>query len=1032
MLRAILEFSLKHRFAVIATSFLILGMALYHLQSATYDVFPEFAPPQVIVQTEAPGFSSEQVETLISQVIEKALGGANGITDMRSTSIQGLSAVQIFFDLHSDILVDRQIISERLADISSLLPAGIKPPKLGPLVSTTHIVVGIGLTSEKLNLTELRTIADWQIRPQILGVSGIADTESYGGFFRQIQIQVKPDKLKTYGLSFDDVMNAARRATGIRGAGVIDTEQQRITMSIATDAETLDNIAKTPLTRGNGETLDLSITLSDVATIVDDHQTPFGAASIMGKPGVLLLAISQYGANTLDVTKRLEELLYQMKPALEKQGIIMRSDLIRPASFIETSLQNMQHALWIGAALVTMTLLIFLWNIRAALISALAIPFSLIIAAVTLNVFGISLNIMSIGGLAIAVGLVVDDAVIDVENILRHLRGSDQNNKLARYKILLAASLEVRVPVIVATIAVLLISIPIMTLSGIGGRLFAPLGIAYATATLFSLVVALTLTPALCMVFLKENKAQAPALTQWLQRSYISILRKSARLWVLLVCLMVVATVAVGIGFSTLKTEFLPELHEGHFILHMEAAPGASLQASTELGNQVTASLLKLPFIDAVVQQIGRTENGIDFWGTQSSEFNIALKPNSGMDESVAKDKILQVLDEFKDNAEFELETFLTERMQEVISGHTAEASLNVYGEDLNLLEKVSENLAAYLKTVPEIRDVQIPAKTGTPQLDITLSQSALLKWGLNPVSVLDTIHTAYQGEVVGQIYDLHHPTDLAVILDGTTRNNIDDVGSLPILTPSGDYIALNDVAKIERKAGRYLIEHESGRRVQSITFNMNKHSKHVLLKHLRAEIGKINLPPGVYTSIVSLAEEQVNASKQLMVHSGIAMIAIVILLSLVMHHHSQIWLVLANTPLALAGGVVALFFTQNSLSLGAIVGFVTLIGITLRNSVLMIAHYNHVVEHEKRKWDTDTAFTASAERLLPILMTAIVTGIGLLPIALNSGQSGHEIEGPMAIVIIGGLISSTILNLLFLPILSLRFGQFRLQEIEG
>ncbi|MDB5478801.1 MAG: heavy metal efflux pump, cobalt-zinc-cadmium, partial [Alphaproteobacteria bacterium] len=624
------------------------------------------------------------------------------------------------------------------------------------------------------------------------------------------------------------------------------------------------------------------------------------------------------------------------------------------------------------------------------------------------------------------VGLVVDDAVIDVENMLRHLRTAPDslNDKFLKYKILLASSLEVRVPVITATIAVLLISIPVITMSGIGGRLFAPLGIAYAVATLFSLLVALTLTPALCMAFLQEKNPEIPAVTKWLQKKYVAVLDKAQGFPFLLAIIALASVAVMVIGFMTLKTEFLPELHEGHFILHMEAEPGASLDTSMALGNQVTKKLLQLPYITAVVQQTGRTENGIDFWGTQSSEFNIALDEKSGIDEGVAKEEILKSLEEFK-NAEFELETFLTERMQEVISGHTSEAALNVYGDDMDTLETVSEKLADYLKTVPGIIDVQRPSKTGTPELSITLNQQALTQWGLDPISVLDTIHTAYQGEVIGQIYDLHHPTDLAVILNEKQRNDIKAIGDLPIATPSGDFVALKDLAYIEQKSGRYLIEHDSGRRVQSVTFNMDKHSKHILLKNLRLEIAKQDIPVGVYTSLVSLSEEEVNSTKQLFIHSAIACIAVVILLSLVMHHQSQIWLVLANTPLALVGGVLALGLTHNSLSLGAIVGFVTLIGITLRNSVLMLAHYAHVVAYENREWTKETAFAASAERLLPILMTAIVTGIGLLPIAMSSGQSGHEIEGPMAIVIIGGLLSSTILNLLFLPILSLRYVAF-------
>lgn len=1031
MLSTIIRLSLVYRGAVVATSFIVLAAAIYQLRSAQYDVFPEFAPPQVTVQTEAPGFTSEQVETLITTPIEQAVGGATGVIGMQSSSIQGLSAVQLIFDPKSDVYTDRQIIAEQLSAAANRLPAGVSPPILAPLTSSTNNVLGIGLTSDVLNLTELRTFADWQLRPRILNVAGVSEAESFGGTVRQIQIQVNPKALVKYGLTLDEVLNAARKANGVRGAGVIDTPKQRIMIVADNTASLIESIAQAPLIRGNNEALDLAITLGDVATVKESIETPFSAASIMGKPGVLIMVTSQYGANTLNVTQEVEKALEELQPLLKAKHITAWGDVIRPASFIERAIDSVTSALFLGACMVIATLFLFLHHWRAALISALAIPFSLAAAAATLSYFGVTLNTMTLGGLAIAVGLVVDDAVIDVENMLRRLRQSPDStgNGYARMSKLWQASLEVRAPVVFATLAVILVSVPIITLPGLAGRFFAPLGIAYALATLFSLLVAVTLTPALCMMFLQSKKDQLPWLTAMLQRHYVGLLKRCYRSPGLLILTVLVLFILSAFSVATFQVKFLPSLHEGHLIVHMEMEPGTSLEESIRYGNEVTKTLRGMPEVDSVVQQVGRTEGGIDVWGTNISEFNVGLKLKAGEDEKTAIANIESQLESMKE-AEFEVNTFLTERVEEVISGRTSDAVLNIYGRDIDQLDHTAADIIALLKTMPDIKNVIQLAEPGMPELQITLKPEALHRYGLSSVEVLDAIHTAYQGEVATQLYDSLQTVNVAVILNEQNRVAPDQLSTLPIHTPSGDFIPLGQLADLKMGEGRYLIAHEGGQRVQSIMFDIRGNHDLKTLADVKQKIAEAKvIPTGSYLSVVSLIEETDEARIHLAVHSVLAGIAVFILLSLILRHRSQLLLVLGTIPFALCGGVLAVWLGDRMLSLGALVGFLTLLGITLRNSVLLISHYDYIVTHEGHPWNIQTALLGASERLLPILMTAIVTGIGLLPLALGSGEPGKEIEGPMGIVIIGGLISSTLLNLIALPLLASYFGTFGQQK---
>ncbi|MDE2030095.1 MAG: efflux RND transporter permease subunit, partial [Alphaproteobacteria bacterium] len=684
MLKAIVHFSLKYRGVVLALSLVLLGYGFYDLRQAQYDVFPEFAPPQAVIQTEAPGLSPEQVEMLVTQPIENAVNGVSGIRALRSQSIQGLSVIQVVFGLHSDIYRDRQIVAERLTTVAGSLPQGVNPPILTPLTSSISTMYGIGLTSDRLTPMQLRTQADWVVKQRLLAVPGVAKVAVFGGDVRQLQIQILPDKLRYYNLSFEDVVAVARKATGIEGAGFIDTSNQRITLQTYGQMSTPEQLARTPIVRGSDESVSLNITLGDVAKIAEAPAPPIGAATVMGKNGIIMLVSSQYGANTLELDHKIEAAMAELKPALKAQGITVNENIFRPAHFIEVALGNVRNALLIGAALVIAVLFLFLNNARTALISAAAIPLSLLTAASVLHYFGLSLNTMTLGGLAIAIGEVVDDAVIDVENILRRLRENRAlGNPKSRLRTMLDASLEVRSAVVFATFAVVLVFVPVMTIGGLGGSLFAPLGFAYISAILASLAVALTVTPALCMLFLRANGAHGETrLVLWLKASYRRWLEAVERAPRSLLIMAIVLTLASLASLPFMTGELIPELQEGHYIVRMMAIPGTSLQETIRIGDQVTHALLKLPFVRSVTQQAGRAELGDDTTGTNYSEFQVDLKPLTGDAAEQAPLEIKKALTVFP-GVNFAVNSFLAERVDETISGYTAGVVLNIYGNNL-------------------------------------------------------------------------------------------------------------------------------------------------------------------------------------------------------------------------------------------------------------------------------------------------------------------------------------------------------------
>ena len=1025
---ALIGFAVRFRGVVIALACVLFGYGLYALGDARYDVFPEFARPQVNIQTEAAGLTPEQVEILVTRPIENALNGVAGVQKLRSTSIQGLSVITVFFGGSSDIYRDRQVVAEQLAVAAQQLPQGVATPTMTPLTSSARTVLVGGFTSQTRSLMHLRTAADWTLRPALLAVPGVADVVVYGGDTRSIQIKVHPDQLIRYNLSIDDVLAAARRATGIRGAGFVDTANQRIVFQTEGQSLQADDVARTVLVSAGAS----SVTLANVADVVEAPAPHIGKAAIDGRPGVIFYVEEQYGANTLDVTKSVEAELRELKPALQNDGIVLHPDLFRPANFINIATGNVGDSLLIGGVLVVVVLFLFLFDLRTAAISCVAIPLSLLAATLVLEYLGVTFNTMTLGGLAISIGVVVDDAVIDIENIVRRLR---ENARAARprpaARIVIDACLEVRSSVVYATLALILVVVPVMALPGIAGRLFGPLALAYTLAVLASLVVALTVTPALAMAFLPGRiPKRDPPVMRWARAGYERLLRIIAREPQIAISAAVLFTILGCVLLPFLGGSFIPDLKEGHFIVHMAAVPGTSLDQSMRVGDLVTRALLRLPEVRSVAQWAGRAEQAADTTGPHYSEFEVDLKPGlSGEQTGQAQSDIRKALAGFV-GVNFAVNTFLTERIEETLSGYSAPVAVNIFGNNLDLLDRLAQQVAKVLATVPGAKDVQVQSPPGLPQLAISLRKADLERWGFDPVAVLELIRTAYRGDVVGQTYQGNQVYDVMVLVDDATRGDVAAVGNLPLRTPGGIYVQLKQVADIRLTGGRYSVSHIGARRLETVTADVaGTDFAGFVAKARKAVSASVHLPAGVYLEFTGAAEAQSRSQRDLAINALIAGIGIVLLLSIVTRNRSQLLLVLTNLPFALVGGVLAVYASGGRLSLGAMVGFITLFGITLRNSILMIAHYQHLVEAEGARWELPTAIRGAGDRLLPILMTSIVTALGVTPLAIGMGAPGREIEGPMAIVILGGLMTSMALNLLLLPTLALRYGRFERKD---
>ena len=1016
MLAYIVRTSLAHPRIVTALSILIALLGAAALVNAQFDVFPDFAPPHVLVQAEAPGLDATQVEALVTRPLEGLLAGTADVEAVRSTSSQGLAAIQVVFTRGGDPFRQRQLVTERLAESSGLLPSGTGPPLLSPLSSSMEYLVHFGYTSDRLSPIELRDLVRWTLQPQILAVPGVAQSQIFGGESRERQVLVDPFRLSAAGLTLEDVYAAARRGTELIGGGYVETPSQRIVLQAQAAGATAADLSQAIIARPRG----LPLRLGDVATITDGSEPRFGDAMIGGRPGILIETSTQFGANTLEVTHALEQRLDALAPTLEQQGVHYHPALLRPASFIESAIAKLRNSLLIGAVLVVTLLLFALRDWRGALVSFSSIPLSLLATIWLLTSFGITLNTMSLGGLVVALGVVVDDAVIDVENITRRRRGA---SRLADIRALfVSASLEVRQPVFYATLAVVVAFLPILMLSGIQGSFFRPLSISFLLAVGISLLVAMSATPALCALVMSRYTPQPEAsflgYCKRAQQRVIQTLHARPRL----VLALLLLTGLTGIVLlPLLGARLLPDFREDYLIAHASLRPGISLAETARLGQRISARLSAIPGVKSVAEQIGRAENGQDPDAPNKSEFEVQIDRAQGVIASDIEKRIRETFDAFP-NELVEIYSVLVERIGETLSGESSQFFVSIFGSDLDADDEVAEQIARTLQTLPDAGNVRLKVPPRQPELQLQLRPAQMALYGLQAADVLQTVNAAYHGTVVAQLNQADRSVPVTVRI-AHTDNSPQGVGALLLRGSGGALVPLATVADLQLISARSLIDHEDGLRRQVVEVNPRTSDQRGFAQAARRAIAAhVKLPPGVYLRFGGAAQAQASAARELMLHSAAALMLIVLLLALAFGHARHVLLVILALPSTLIGGVAAVALTGGSLSLGAMVGFVALFGMAARNTILLISHYDHLVRSEGCTWNLQTALRGAEERLTPVLLTAMLTGLALLPVAVQLHQPGHEIEGPMAVVILGGLVSSTLVSLLLVPPLAARW----------
>jgi len=1018
MMFGVITQSLRHRGIVAVLSVVLLLYGVVLAFQSRLDVLPEFVPPQVTVQTEAPGLAPEQVEALVTQPVEQALSGIPATARVSSESITGLSVVTVIFEDSADVLVARQGVAEHLAELAGRLPVGVAVPRMSPLTSSTMDLLKIGLVSEKLSPRELRDLADWELRPRILAVPGVARITVYGGERREVQILLDEDRLAAADLTATEVLDAARTASGARGSGQIDLESQRIPISTGLVGNPVQIISQAVvITRG-----ETTVRVADVAQVQEGAAIPFGDAVIQGRRGVLLSISGQYGANTLEATRAVEAALAEELPRLEARGIQVFPALHRPATFIETALGNLGRTLAIGALLIGIVLYAFLRDWRSALIAFTAIPLSLLAAVVVLDHFNVALNTLTLGGFAVALGVLVDDAVIYLENILRRLRvNAALDSPKARLIVIRDASLEISGAVVFATGIILLVLLPVFLMPGVQGKFMAPLAQAFALSVVASLLVALTVTPALAALLLRGHEPhREPAWLSRLRIWHLEALDTSHRHRSALVVTLGILLVGVLALSPFLAGEFMPSFREGHFVAQVSArVPGTSLGEMARLGEQLSAEVLKLPYIATVEQQIGRAEQGEDTWGPERSEFHIELKPDRHINQAQTQQELRQLFSRYP-AVQSEVLTFLGDRVSESLSGETAQGVIRVRGSDIDAIDRATARLVRQVESVPGIADVQVAHAGLASELSVNLMPARLALHGLRAGDVLDTLETAFAGTIVNQVYEGNRPINIVVLLPAGKRADPQALRRLPLRSSNGQFITLADVAQIYIATSRAAIRHEGGQRMGVITFNAGTRAIQPVASDVQAILARDGAEHrDTWTELVGEAEQQQRTQRDLMVTSGLALVLIVLVLAAAFERRALALVVLVNLPFSLIGAILALAATGQSLSLGALVGLVTVFGISARNAILLLAHYEKLLEESPgTSWTPELIERGAAERLLPVIMTAVLTGLGLVPLAASLGAAGNEIEGPLAIAVLGGLVSSTLLCLVVLPAL--------------
>jgi CzcA family heavy metal efflux pump len=1013
-------FSLRNRLIILSLAGLLLVVGVVAASRSPLDIFPEFAPPQVVIQTEASGLSAEEVEELVTIPLEYALNGTNGLTTLRSSSAPGISVITAIFAEDSDILIDRMLVNERLVSVNPTLPQGVGPPRLTPMTSSTGNLLSIGLTSTSVSAMDLRTMADWDLRPRLLAIPGVAGVVVYGGEVKEYQVLVSPERLQQFGLTLEDVTAAGREATALIGAGYVDSPTQRLPIRGDGGVKTIADARSALVSLRDGAPL----TLGQVADVQIGAAVKVGDATVAGEKGVLLIATKQLGANTLEVTQRVESLLEEFHAVLPT-GVQIHRNLFRQATFIESALANMRRALLLGSLLVIVVLISFLADLRTAMISLTAIPLSLLSAVAVLWAWNVPLNTMTLGGLVIAIGEVVDDAIIDVENIHRRLR---ENRLLSTprpaLRVVYDASVEVRSAVVYASFIVAVVVLPLFVMSGLQGRIFAPLGAAYLLAILASLGVALMVTPALALVLLTRRHTETAEgkLGRSLKRLYARLLPVFLARARLVVAVAFVCVLGSWVRLFFLPSSFLPEFHEGNLIVQMAGAPGMSLEESLRMTTRVSGLLQRTPSVASVAQFTGRASLSEDMWGPEASEFHVTLDPSLQRYDEVI-DGIRQRLETIP-GFSFNVLSYLKERMEEVMAGATAQVAVKIFGPDLSTLRDLGQRTATLMTGIPGVVDLVVEPQVDIPQVTLLFDRQAMARYGLTMGRLKTLVTTAFLGAPVAQVYEEGKVVNLVVRFNEASRNNIEKLGNTLVSVPGGARVPLRALAEVRVENRPNVINRENAARRLVVQCNIAGGDVVGVTREIERRLQEhIALPFGYHLEVGGEYKEQLTSRHELLLLGAASLLGIFLLLYADFHSTRDALLVLCSLPLAFIGAVWAVVLVGGELSLGSGVGFLALLGITARNGIMLVAHYRHLQHDAKQSFGRDLIIQGSLDRLIPILMTALVAALGLLPLAIGGQRAGQEIEHPLAVVLLGGLVTSTLLNLVVMPVLYLLWG---------
>ena len=1026
MLNKIIGFSLQNRILVLVASVLLLIGGTYTAMHTEVDVFPDLNAPTVVIMTEANGMAAEEVEQLVTFPVETAVNGATGVRRVRSSSTNGFSVVWVEFDWDTDIYLARQIVSEKLAVVSESLPANVGKPTLGPQSSILGEMLIVGLTADSTSMLDLRTIADWTIRPRLLSTGGVAQVAVLGGDIKEYQVQLDPERMRHYGVTLSEVMNITREMNLNANGGVLYEYGNEYIVRGVLSTDKVDQIAKA-VVRSNGVS-GAPILLEDIADVQVGAKLPkLGTASERGKHAVLLTVTKQPATSTLELTDKLEASLQDLQKNLPAD-VKVSTDIFRQSRFIESSIGNVQKSLLEGGIFVVIVLFLFLANIRTTVISLVTLPLSLIASILALHYMGFTINTMSLGGMAIAIGSLVDDAIVDVENVYKRLhenRLKPAGEQLPILEVVFNASKEVRMPILNSTLIIIVSFVPLFFLSGMEGRMLVPLGIAFIVALAASTVVALTVTPVLCSYLLGKEKtkkqnnensdsAVARKMKQWYGSALTFVLGHKKGVLGGTIGLFVVA---LGC-FFTLGRSFLPPFNEGSFTINISSLPGISLEESDKMGHRAEELLLSIPEIQTVARKTGRAELDEHALGVNVSEIEapFELKDRS-RSELVAevREKLGTIV-----GANVEIGQPISHRIDAMLSGTKANIAIKLFGDDLNRMFTLGNEIKSAIQGIPGIADLNVEQQIERPQLVISPKREMLAKYGISLPEFSEFVNVCLAGEAVSQVYEKGKSFDLTVRVKDNLRDEMEKIRNLMIDTGDGQKIPLNYVAEIRSAMGPNTISRENVKRKIVISANVADRDLRSVVNDIQAQVdAQIKLPEGYHIEYGGQFESEQAASRTLALTSFMSIMVIFLLLYHEFRSVKESAIILINLPLALIGGVFALLITTGEVSIPAIIGFISLFGIATRNGMLLISHYNHL-QQEEGYGVYDSVIRGSLDRLNPILMTALSSALALIPLALSGDLPGNEIQSPMAKVILGGLLTSTFLNGFIIPIVYL------------